>query len=243
MIVAGFEIPDMGDIASQMSEAAAALPGQMEELGEAMESFGEQHEENVASLAGNPDWTVEADIAVGKVLHAVVTAEFDLAKIIQAQESTQSDDFTDAVQQAAGDLDDETMAQVMEQLGQGRSIAVVTKVEVKECSIAGAPGDATKKVKLSPESNIPLAVKDGKLTLEFAPLLTIKNDWENADIPTFEPMADEIAVPLKSFDAGKAFTEKCSVSGQDTALTIGMSFTKKSQRDSGEDGTWESQAS
>ncbi len=225
--MADFKMPDMGDLTSQMNEAMAGLPGQMEELSEAMEDFGEQHEENVASLAGDPDWTVKADIAVGKVLHAVVTAEFDLKKIVQAQESTQGGDFADAVKQAAGDVDDDTMAQIMEQLGQGRSIAVVTKVDIKECSIAGAPGDAAKKVELSPEGNIPLAVKDGKLAFEFAPLLTIKNDWENADIPTFEPMADEVAVPLKSFDAGKAFSSTCSVSGQETALTIGLSFSKK----------------
>lgn len=225
--MADFAMPDMGDIASQMNEAMAGLPGQMEELSEAMEGFGEKHEENVASLAGNPDWAVKADIAVGKVLHAVVTAEFDLKKIIEAQASTQGGDFSKAVKEAAGDVDDDTMAQIMEQLGQGRSLAVVKDIDVKECSIAGAPGDAASKVTLSPEGNIPLAVKDDALTLEFAPLLTIKNDWENADIPSFEPMADEVAVPLKSFDAGKGFAKKCSVSGQETALTIGLSFSKK----------------
>jgi len=213
MITVKFEMPDMGDLVSQMNEA--------------MEAFGEQHEENVASLAGDPDWTVNADIQVGKVLHAIVTAEFDLAKIVQAQKSTQGGDFAEAVKGAAGDVDDATMAQIMEQLGQGRSIAVVKKIDVKECSIAGAPGDAASKVKLSPEANIPLAVKDEKLALEFAPMLTIKNDWENADIPTFEPMADEIAVPLESFDAEKAFSKKCSVSGQDPVVIVELSFSKR----------------
>ncbi len=225
--MAGFKMPDMGDLASQMNEAMAGLPGQMEELSEAMAGFGEQHEENVASLAGNPDWVVEADIQVGTVLHAVVTAELDLAKIVQAQESTQGGDFAEAVKSAAGDVDDATMAQIMEQLGQGRSIALVKEIDVKACSIAGAPGDAAKSIKLSPEGNIPLAVKDKKLTLEFAPLLTIQNDWENATIPTFEPMAEEIAVPLKSFDAGKAFSVSCDVKGQDAKVTVGLSFKKK----------------
>ncbi len=225
--MADFKMPDMGDLMGQMEEAMAGLGDQMGELSESMEGFGEQHEKNAASLAGEPDWLLEADIKVGDMLHLEIEAEFDLAKIVEAATSTEHADFGKVVKEAAGDVDDATLAQIMEQLGQGRSIAQVLAVEVKACTIAGAPGDAAANLELSPEAGIPLSAKKGKMAFEFAPVLTIKNEWENASIPTFEPMADQVTVPLLSFKEGKAFTKSCVVKGEGAKVTIGLSFEPK----------------
>ncbi|MCD4738946.1 MAG: hypothetical protein K8R89_06770 [Anaerolineae bacterium] len=251
-----FDLPDMDELARQMKnamaeaqEALADLPAQMgglenvmgslsalmegmptqfEGLGAAMAGFGEQHEANTAALAGEPDWSVEANIRVGKKLHVVVSAAFDLGKVREAWSSTQSAGFESLVAGVVAETDAEIepglMGQIMGQLKKGRSIALVEGVEVLVCRIQGAPGDAAQKLQLSPEGNIPLVMDEGGLGFEFAPLLTIRNRWENANIPVFSPMGEELLVPLEHFESGEAFKLEFEPTGQEDEMLVGLSF-------------------
>ena len=251
-----FDLPDMDELARQMEDAMAeaqkaladlpaqvgglenvmgslaALMGgmssQLGELGTAMTGFGEQHEANVASLAGEPDWSVEANIRVGEKLHIVVSAALDLGKVREAWSSTQGAGFESLVKGVvtgtAREMEAGLMGQIMGQLKKGRSIAVVKGVEVLACRIQGAPGDAAQKLQLSPEGHIPLVMDEGGLGFEFAPLLTIRNRWENANIPTFSPMGEELLVPLEHFESGEAFSLKFEPAGQEDEMTVELSF-------------------
>jgi hypothetical protein len=109
-------------------------------------------------------------------------------------------------------------------LKKGRSIAAVEDVKVVACRIQGAPGDAAENLQLSPEGNIPLVLDEGGLGFEFAPLLTIRNRWEKADIPTFTPMGEETVVPLEHFESGEAFRLEFEPAGQEEELTVTLSF-------------------
>jgi hypothetical protein len=251
-----FDLPDMDDLARQMEEAMAeakkamddlptqmdemenvmgslsallgGMPAQMEELSTVMAGFEEHHEANIESLAGEPDWSVEASIRVGEKLYIVVSATFDLGKVRDAWSSTQGAGFESlvegAVAETAGEIEAGLMGQIMGQLKKGRSIAIVQGVEVLVCRIQGAPGGAAEKLQLSPEANIPLVMDEGGLGFEFAPLLTIHNSWERADIPTFSPMGEEIVVPLKHFESGEAFRLKFEPTGQEDEMTVELSF-------------------
>ena len=57
-----------------------------------------------------------------------------------------------------------------------------------------------------------------------APLLTIRNSWESADIPTVSPMGDEIVVQLGYFESGDAFRLKFESTGQDDEMSVELSF-------------------
>jgi hypothetical protein len=251
-----FDLPNMDDLTRQMEDAMAeaqkamqdlptqmgelegvmgslsalmgGMPAQMEELNSAMAAFGEQHEANVESLAGEPDWSVEANIRVGEKLHVVVSAAFDLEKIKEAWSSTQAAGFESLVEGVVADTEGEIepglMGQIMGQLKKGRSIAVVEDVKVLACRIQGAPGDAAEKLQLSPEGNIPLVLDEGSLGFEFAPLLTIRNRWETADIPAFTPMGEEVIVPLERFKSGGAFGLEFEPAGQEEEVKIKLSF-------------------
>ena len=251
-----FDLPDMDELARQMEDAMGeaekamedlptqmgemenlmgslsalmeGMPGQMEELSTAMAGFEEEHQANVESLAGEPDWSVEASIRVGEKLHIVVSAALDLGKVREAWSSTQDAGFESLVEGvvagSAEEIEPGLMGQIMGQLKKGRSIAVVQGVEVLACRIQGAPGDAAEKLQLSPEGNIPLVMDEGGLGFEFAPLLTIRNSWERADIPTFSPMGDDIVVQLGHFESGEAFSLKFEPTGQEDEMTVELSF-------------------
>ncbi|MFL7793607.1 MAG: hypothetical protein AB8I69_15805 [Anaerolineae bacterium] len=251
-----FDLPDMGELTRQMEDAMAeaqkamqdlptqmgelegvmgslsalmgGLPAQMEDLSSAMAEFEEQHEANAESLAGEPDWSVEASIRVGEKLHIVASAAFDLEKVKEAWSSTQGAGFESLVEGVVADTEGEIepglVGQIMGQLKKGRSIAVVEDVKVLACRIQGAPGDATEKLQLSPEGNIPLVLDKGGLGFEFAPLLTIRNRWENADIPTFTPMGEEIVVPLERFESGETFKLEFEPAGQEEKIKVALSF-------------------
>jgi hypothetical protein len=222
------QMGEMEDVMGSLSALMGGVPVQMEELSTAMAGFGEQHKANVESLAGEPDWSVKADIRVGQKLHVVVSAAFDLEKVRQAWSSTQGAEFESLVEGVVAESGEEVeaglMGQIMGQLKKGRSVALVEGVEVLACRIQGAPGDAAGKLELSPEGNIPLAMDEGGLGFEFAPLLTIRNRWENADIPTFSPMGEEIVVPLGHFEPGEAFKLKFEPAGQEDEMTVELSF-------------------
>ena len=227
-----FDLPaQLGGLENVMGSLAALMGGmssQLGELGTAMTGFGEQHEANVASLAGKPDWSVEANIRVGEKLHIIVSAAFDLGKVREAWSSTQGAGFKSLVEGVvtgtAGEMEAGLMGQIMGQLKKGRSIAVVKGVEVLACRIQGAPGDAAQKLQLSPEGHIPLVMGEGGLGFEFVPLLTIRNKWENANIPTFSPMGAELLVPLEQFESGEAFSLKFEPAGQENEMTVELSF-------------------
>ena len=252
----GFDLSDMGKLAHQMKDAMdgsqkamedlpeqmgeienvmgslsalmGGMPAQMEELSTVMEGFEEKHEVNTESLAGEPDWSVEASIWVGEKLHVVVSAAFDLGKVREAWSSTQDAGFEALVKgivaESEGEIEGGLMGQIMGQLEKGRSVAVVEDIEVLACRIQGAPGDAAEKLQLSPEGNIPLMMDEGGLGFEFAPLLTIRNKWEKADVPTFSPMGEEIVVQLKHFEGGEAFKLKFELIGQEDEMTVELSF-------------------
>jgi len=217
----------MGSLATLMGN----MPAQMEALGAALAGFGEQHEANVQSLAGDPDWSVQADIRVGTKLHLMVNAAFDLKKVKATWHSTQDETLEALVEGIvtenpvfADESEPELMGQVMEQLKQGRGIAVVESIEVLECHIQGAPGNAAAALQLSPQANIPLAMDQNGIGFEFAPLLTIRNRWERANVPTFSPMGQEIMVPLAQLEKGEAFTLAFTPAGQADEMTVTLNF-------------------
>lgn len=116
-----FEMPDMSELAKQMEDAMAeaqrameelpmqldgmenvldsltalmeGMPTQMQELGAAMANLEGQQEVSVESLAGDPDWLVEARIQVGQKLDLIVRGRFDLGGIKEAWSSTQGEGF------------------------------------------------------------------------------------------------------------------------------------------------------
>jgi len=215
----------MGDLSSMMGD----LPDQMQELSGAMEGFGEQHQQNAAALIGEPDWGVRMDIRVGSVLRVQVIAAFDLQKVIQTWQSTHDGGFGDMLSGlvagvAGEDMDEGTLEQVVGQLQKGRGMAAVKKIDVLECHIAGAPANATTELQLSPEANIPLELNEDRLCFELAPLLTIRNQWEHAAVPAFEPMAAGLRVPLRDFEGERPFRKQFSVSTEAHDLVIDMEF-------------------
>ncbi len=222
------EMGALGDVMGSLSALMGGMPAQMAELGGAVAGFGEQHEANIAASAGEPDWLVGAGIRVGETLHVVVRAVFDLAQVREAWQSTQDAGFESLVAgvigDAARDFEPGLMDQITGQLQKGRSVAVVEAVDVRSCRIQGAPADATETLQLSPEANIPLVMGEEGLGFEFAPLLTIRNRWEHAAIPSFVPTGAEIVVPLTCFDDGVAFMREFEPSGQEARLRVTLGF-------------------
>lgn len=222
------QLGGLEDVMGSLSGLMEGMPGQMEELAGALAGFGEQHQANTAALAGEPDWSLEATIRAGQTLHLVVSAVFDLGKVGEAWSSTQGAGFDslvgEAVAGAAGGMDAGLMGQVMGQLKKGRGLALVEDVEVLACRIPGAPADAAQQLQLSPEGNIPLVLDAAGIGFEFAPMLTIRNRWERADIPTFSPMGGEIVVPLAHFEEGQPFELAFEPAGQDEQVTVVLSF-------------------
>ena len=211
-----------------LSGLGATLPDQLGDLGSAIGGFEQQHGENMESLAGDPDWELEAKITVGTKLEVGVAAELSLETVKQAWSSTQGAGFEALVGQTlveeGVEVEDSEMGQIMEQLRKGRSVATIKSLEVLSCSLQGAPRDAKETLQLSPEANIPLTMDEGGLGLELAPLLTIRNRWENADLPTFVPMGQEIMVPFEQFEKGKAFDLRFEPKGQDDKMIVEISF-------------------
>ena len=222
------QLGGLEDVMGSLSDLMEGMPGQMEELAGALAGFGEQHQANTAALAGEPDWSLQATIRVGQTLHLLVSAVFDLGKVSEAWSSTQGAGFESLVGQtvagAAGGMDAGLMGQVMGQLKKGRGLALVKDVEVLACRIPGAPAGAAQQLQLSPEGNIPLVLDAAGVGFEFAPMLTIRNRWERADIPTFAPMGDQIVVPLEHFEEGRPFELTFEPAGQDDQLTLVLSF-------------------
>jgi hypothetical protein len=221
----------MGDLEGVMESLSAlmgGLPEQMEGLGSALGGFAEQHAENSAAMAGEPDWSVEAGIRVGKKLDLVVQAVLDFGKVRQAWSSTQGAGFEDLVAGVAAgsgeEFEPKVMGQIMGQLKKGRSLALVQDVKVLACRIQGAPGNAADKLQLSPEGNIPLVMDEDGIGFEFAPLLTIRNQWENADIPRFTPMGEEIVVQMALFEAREPFEITFTLGGQEEEMMVTLHF-------------------
>lgn len=251
-----FEMPDMEDLAKQLQEATekaqeamdaslehldgleetlgalsglgAGMPRQLDDLGQAIGGFAEQHETNVESLAGDPDWELRAKVTVGDSLEVAVAADLSVETVRQAWSSTQGDGFESLVGETLAaegvEIQAGEMGQILEQLSKGRSVAVVKGLEVLACRIQGAPKDAKETLRLSPEANIPLVMDQGGLGFELAPMLTIRNKWENADLPTFTPMGQEIIVPLELFDKGDAFDFRAEPKGQEDAVVVELSL-------------------
>ena len=86
--------------------------------------------------------------------------------------------------------------------------------------VVGDPARIELELQLSPEGNIPLVLDSGGLGFEFAPLLTIRNRWERANIPSFVPMGNEVVVSLDRFEPGEAFSLEFQPSGQEEDVKI-----------------------
>ena len=155
------QMEDMQRLLDELPEVTENLPGQMQNLGAAMADMGDladSHGANVDDLVGDSNWTVQADIRVGNVLHVMV--------------------------------------------------------------------DAAQTLQLSPQANIPLSMHEAGVSFEFAPMLTIRNSWERADIPTFAPMGDDIVVPITQFGTGEPFSMHFSPAGQEHQMSIDLSFER-----------------
>lgn len=223
------QLDGLGDALSALSGLSAGLPGQMEDLGAAVGGFAGQHEANIESLAGDPDWELTAKITVGSKLEVALTAELSLETVTQAWSSTQGFGFEALVGETMANegvaLEAGEMGQVLEQLRKGRAVAVVKDLEVSACRIHGAPKDAKDTLQLSPEANIPLVMNEDGLGFELAPLLTIRNQWENADLPTFVPTSQEIVVPLDRFAQGEKFDVRVEPTGQEDKLVVELTLS------------------
>jgi len=73
------DMGDLGGLMGSLSSLVGGLPADLGELSGAISGFEAQHEANVASARGEPDWGVEADIRAGTKLHVVIGTEMDLA--------------------------------------------------------------------------------------------------------------------------------------------------------------------
>ncbi|MBN2391776.1 MAG: hypothetical protein JXR84_13705 [Anaerolineae bacterium] len=222
------QIEGMGDILGSLSGLLEGMPAQMEALNTSMAEFGEQHSANVESMVGEPDWRVEANIRVGNNLHVIVSAEFDFEQVKNAWRSTQDAGFESlvagVVTETAGEMEEGVMDQVLGQLKKGRSIALVKDVQIVACRIQGAPRNAAETLQLSPEGNIPLVMNEDGIGFEFAPMLTIRNRWERADIPTFVPMGEEIIVPIDHFEQAESFRVEFEPQEQEDEISVELSF-------------------
>lgn len=223
------EIPDMAGILSAFSGLSKNLPGQMGDLEEALGGFGELHEENLNNLAGKSDWAINANIQIGKILKLNVKAVFDLQNALQTYQSTQGSQMDEAINSVLGniadiDADSELGDMIKEELKQGRSAASVESIQVLSCTIAGAPANSAENLKLSPEAGIPIAVQEKGISFEFAPMLTIKNRWENAAIPVFVPMGEAVIVPIHKFDQAVPFKETFQIDQEKQTILISIDF-------------------
>jgi len=219
---------ELEDSLGSLSSLMNNLPDQMKELTNAMSSFDEQHQENLDLSAGEPDWALKADIYVGDIIHVLVNAAFNLDNIRQAWMSTQGEGFDSLVKGVIEggniELEEGDMGQILDQLQKGRSMAIIEEVDVLACNIAGAPSNAVKTLTLSPEANIPIMFNEYGIGFELAPFLTIRNQWENASIPSFTPMGADIVVPDEKFDGNEAFQITYKISGQEKPIQIVFHF-------------------
>jgi len=219
------EMGQMEGALGALSALMQGMPAQMAELSSAMAGLGEAQAASAEALAGEPDWGFYADIRIGNMLHLGVEAEFDLVQAVQTFESTQGPGLESLVaglvQDVAGDdFEPGLTEQVLGQVQKGRGMALVRNIDVIKCQIPGAPGDAASTLQLSPEANIPLVVDEGSLGFEFAPMLTIRNQWERADIPVFAPMGEEVLISLSRFEDGESFSMQFSPVSQEYKVSI-----------------------
>lgn len=222
------EMREIQNIMGSMSSLIDGLPSDMKDLTGAIAGFDDQHTENMQSMAGEPNWELHAKIFVGEKLQIAVQAALDVENTIMAYQSTQCGGFEDLVGSVVAgtgeEFDSDTMGQIMEQLKKGRSIAQINKVEVLVCRIQGAPAGAAQELQLSPEANIPLTMDEKGLGLEFAPMLTIRNKWEHANLPTFTPMAEEITIPVETFSKKQPFSKNFELVSQEDPIRVELVF-------------------
>ena len=225
------QMEGLEEVMGSLSNMMGGLPGQLGDLTSAISGFEDLHAENSAALAGDPDWDLVADIQIGEILELQVGGSFDLKMIKSAWESTQRGDFDDVVSGIVSgvdpDVDNEMMGQILGQLKQGRSIARVDYIRIIKCTIAGAPGGASSSLEFSPEANIPLAMQEKGIGFEFAPMLTIKNQWENASIPNFSPMGEKVLVNPAFFEDGSQFSKQYTFENEGQKIKVNLQFSPK----------------
>lgn len=165
-----------------------------------------------------PDWGLEADIRVGRTLRVVVYASFALESVMDAS----PEPITDSNSRLRRILERDWMAQTSdEEPQQSKRIKIeVHNVQVQKCRFRGAPKDAERTLILSPEAGVPIVLEGDYLSFDFAPVLAIKNDWPGSEIPTFQPMRDEIRVPLEDFEKREPISLRLSLKEQNQRMNV-----------------------
>ena len=225
------QMPQLGEIMSAFSNLGKGEAPDFGDLEDALGGFGEMQEELSQQISSEPDWEMESRIQIASLLEIQVSAVFNLQKVLQAYESTQNPDMDGAIEDVLKNIPDLDLGggmqeMIKEQLKQGRGAARVQEVDVLRCSFAGAPPDAAEKLRLSPEANIPLSIKERQINFEFAPMLTIKNRWENADPPVFQPMAEQVRVNLEAFKTQNSFRKSFTFKQSGREISIKIQFSK-----------------
>ena len=227
---------DAEEARERLEAAASALPDAMAELHQAMQRFPEVLARSesaetpippeMESLLGEPDWRVTATVRVEEMLVVEVVADFDLRKTIQTWRYIRSGRLEAML--GGGDegrsRDEASMRKVLDDLQQGRGLAVVREIHVERCELPGAPETAAEEIRFTPEMNVPLLMHQNGLGFEFAPVLTIRNQWEKAIVPAFFPMGEEVVVPLSRFQSGQPFTVRVSPEGQEYDVKLALHF-------------------
>ena len=119
------QMPQLDDLMSAFSNLAGEAPAELQDLGEALNGFGELQEDVSEELSGEPDWEMEIRIKVTPVLEIQVNAVFDLQKILQTHESTKNPEMDGAIEDVLKNIPDLDLGggmqeKIMEQLKQGR---------------------------------------------------------------------------------------------------------------------------
>lgn len=219
------DMPDLGALMSGLAGLANNLPGDLSSLENAMAGFGDQHAENMESAVGEPDWEFKFKIDVGEILSLAVEGEMDVSSLLAAHEATQTGEMGQEIDQVLDNLvdfevDDALRADIFTQLKQGRGMARITSIRVLTCSIAGAPSKAAEQLTLSPEANIPLSVKNGSICFELAPMLTIKNKWDHAHIPTFVPFEGHVSIEIQKLSNQSKIVEELAFENNDHQIRL-----------------------
>jgi hypothetical protein len=233
------EITSQSSVLNQMQRAMDELPSQiqhiqqrLDRLSASMEGVPAVLEEKGTILAEvdtfrmpqapkkelKPDWGLEADVRVGRTLRVSVYATFALGNVTDAPH----DPCTDLDLRLHRILDRKWMTQQPETApNQSKRTKIeVYNIQVQKCRIRGAPQDAERTMILSPEAGIPIVLLDDDLCFDFAPALTIKNEWEGAETPSFRPMGEEIRVPLEDFEKRHSISRRLALKDQDQRMTV-----------------------
>ncbi|MBN1179995.1 MAG: hypothetical protein JXD18_12345 [Anaerolineae bacterium] len=189
-----------------LSGSMRGLPPQMESLGTLLAEIGSVPEAEDRATNVRPDWALEADVRIGRLLHAVISADFNLGSVAQG---------------GAGALP----ADMVQPRGSAtQKSALIRSIEVRKSRIPGAPKDAERTLQLKPDANVPVSIRAGQLAFDLAPSLVVGNRWPGAELPVVSATDNEIVVPLEKFRERNPFAIQFSLKHQPQRTTVGLRF-------------------